>query len=190
VSFLCLLDVVCICQVECCFKKARDLVPLVCCCMLRWHGKLSKKFFGGTGVWTQDFELAKQALYHLSHTSCCFCSGCFYGDGVFWTICFGWPQISILSVSASQIATITGVSHRHLPISVYISISISISLSIYLSIDLRIIYLAVIGNEPRQTVHHLRYTPRSSLIGSHAHFVWGSLKLVILLPPPPVCLGL
>jgi hypothetical protein len=26
-------------------------------------------FFSRTGVWTQDFVLAKQVLYHLSHTS-------------------------------------------------------------------------------------------------------------------------
>jgi hypothetical protein len=26
-------------------------------------------FFGGTGVWTQGFWIAKQALYCLSHTS-------------------------------------------------------------------------------------------------------------------------
>jgi hypothetical protein len=30
-------------------------------------------------------------LYHLSHTSSPFCSS-YFGDGVLWTICLGWPQ--------------------------------------------------------------------------------------------------
>jgi hypothetical protein len=34
--------------------------------------------------------LAKQALYHLSHTSSPFCSG-YFGDGVSQTICLDWP---------------------------------------------------------------------------------------------------
>jgi hypothetical protein len=38
-------------------------------------------FFGETGVWTQGFVLAKQVVYHLSHTSGSFCSGHF-GDRV------------------------------------------------------------------------------------------------------------
>jgi hypothetical protein len=33
-----------------------------------------------TGAWTQSFTLAKQVLWHLSHTSSPFCSGHF-GDG-------------------------------------------------------------------------------------------------------------
>jgi hypothetical protein len=45
----------------------------------------------GTGVWIQGFALAKQALYHLSHTSSPFCSG-YFGDLVSWTICPGWLQ--------------------------------------------------------------------------------------------------
>jgi hypothetical protein len=32
-------------------------------------------FFGGSRVWTQNFMLARQALYHLSHPSNPFCSG-------------------------------------------------------------------------------------------------------------------
>jgi hypothetical protein len=30
--------------------------------------KIFKEFFGGTGVLTQGLELARKALYHLSHT--------------------------------------------------------------------------------------------------------------------------
>jgi hypothetical protein len=30
---------------------------------------LMNSFFGGTGVWTQDFVYARQVLYYLSHTS-------------------------------------------------------------------------------------------------------------------------
>jgi hypothetical protein len=37
--------------------------------------------FGGTGVGTQDFVLAKQVLCSLNHTSCPFFSG-YFGDGV------------------------------------------------------------------------------------------------------------
>jgi hypothetical protein len=39
-----------------------------------------------------------------------FCSA-YFGDGVLRTICLGWPQISILLISASQVARITDVSH-------------------------------------------------------------------------------
>jgi hypothetical protein len=38
-------------------------------------------FFGGTVILMQGFVLAKQALYHLCHTSSPFCSG-YFGDGV------------------------------------------------------------------------------------------------------------
>jgi hypothetical protein len=47
----------------------------------------------------------------LSHTCSPFCSG-YFGDGVSWTICLGWPQTSILPISASQVARITSVSHQ------------------------------------------------------------------------------
>jgi hypothetical protein len=39
-------------------------------------------FFCETGVWTQGFILAKQAPYHLNHTSSLFCSGCFGDRGL------------------------------------------------------------------------------------------------------------
>jgi hypothetical protein len=39
-------------------------------------------FFGGTGAWTQDFTLAKQVLYHLTHISSPFCSGYFRGGSL------------------------------------------------------------------------------------------------------------
>jgi hypothetical protein len=35
----------------------------------------------------------------------------YFGDGVLKNICPNWPQITILSISASQIARITSVSH-------------------------------------------------------------------------------
>jgi hypothetical protein len=69
-------------------------------------------FFYGTGVWTQSFMLAKQALYCLSHTSSPFCSG-YFGDGVLRTVCPGWPWTMILSISASKVVIITGVNHWH-----------------------------------------------------------------------------
>jgi hypothetical protein len=43
--------------------------------------------FGETGF-TQGFALTKQVLYHLSHTSCPFCSG-YSGDGLSQTVCPG-----------------------------------------------------------------------------------------------------
>jgi hypothetical protein len=52
---------------------------------------LSLGFFGGTGVWTQGFRVAKQVLYSLSHVSSPSCSG-YFRDGVSWTFCPGWPQ--------------------------------------------------------------------------------------------------
>jgi hypothetical protein len=54
-----------------------------------------------------------QALYCLSHTSSSFCSG-YFRDGVLQTICLGWPQTTILLISASQALRIIGVSHQRL----------------------------------------------------------------------------
>jgi hypothetical protein len=75
----------------------------------------STSFFNETGVWTQAF-------CYLIHTSrpvffffFLFFSG-YFGDGISWTSCSGWPQIKILMVSASHIAKITGMSHHHLEI--------------------------------------------------------------------------
>jgi hypothetical protein len=47
----------------------------------------------------------------LSYTSSPFCFG-YFGDRVSRTVCPVWPQTSILLISVSQIARITGVSHR------------------------------------------------------------------------------
>jgi hypothetical protein len=43
-------------------------------------GPLYFYLFIWTGIWTQGFILAKQALYHLSHAASSFCSG-YFGDG-------------------------------------------------------------------------------------------------------------
>jgi hypothetical protein len=73
-----------------------------------------KGFFGVlVGLGAQGFILAKQVLYHLSHTSSPFCSG-YFEDGVSGTICLGWPQAVILLISASQVARTISMSHRHL----------------------------------------------------------------------------
>jgi hypothetical protein len=69
-------------------------------------------FCGGTRVPTQGFilakqGLAKQALYHLSHTSSPFCPG-YFGDGVLRTTYPGWPWTVSLPISASRII---GVNH-------------------------------------------------------------------------------
>jgi hypothetical protein len=73
-------------------------------------------FFDGTRVWTQGFVLAKQALYHVSYASSPFYSG-YFGDRVLQTICPGWPQTMILTISASQIARITCMSYSLFQIS-------------------------------------------------------------------------
>jgi hypothetical protein len=41
-------------------------------------------------VFLMGFVLAKQVLYHLSHTSGAFFSG-YFGDEVLRTICLSWP---------------------------------------------------------------------------------------------------
>jgi hypothetical protein len=56
-------------------------------------------FFGGTRVWTLGFMFAKLALNHLRHIFSPFCCG-YFGDGVLWTICLGWPGTMILLISA------------------------------------------------------------------------------------------
>jgi hypothetical protein len=38
----------------------------------------------------------------------------YFGDGFSQTICPGWPGTSILPISSSQVARITGMSHQHL----------------------------------------------------------------------------
>jgi hypothetical protein len=58
---------------------------------------------------------------HLSLSSCVawddrqvpLCPGISW-DGISWITCWGWPQTSILLISASHIARITGVSPWHL----------------------------------------------------------------------------
>jgi hypothetical protein len=46
--------------------------------------------------------LAKQAFYHLSHTSSPFCSH-YFEDGVMQTVCLGWPQTAVLWISAPKL---------------------------------------------------------------------------------------
>jgi hypothetical protein len=65
-----------------------------------------------SGLWNLGFLLTKQALYCLSHTFSPFWSG-YFGDRVSRTICLRWPQTSILPISASQVARVTGVRHRY-----------------------------------------------------------------------------
>jgi hypothetical protein len=68
-------------------------------------------YFWWDWVWIQGFVLAKQALYSLNHTSSPFRSH-YFGNGVLQTICLQWSQTIILLISASQVATITGVSYQ------------------------------------------------------------------------------
>jgi hypothetical protein len=57
--------------------------------------------------------LAKQALYHLGHTSSSFCFA-YFEDGVSGPICPGWPQTKILSILVSHLARFIELSHHHL----------------------------------------------------------------------------
>jgi hypothetical protein len=52
-------------------------------------------------------------LYRLNHTSSPFHFS-YFGDGVSWAICPGWPRTSVLLISASQVARIADVSHGYL----------------------------------------------------------------------------
>jgi hypothetical protein len=75
------------------------------CCHLP-HLNFFFFFFGGTGVWTQGFT-------GLDHTSSPFLFWLFWRWNILnYFICLGWPQNVILSLSASQVARITGVSHQ------------------------------------------------------------------------------
>jgi hypothetical protein len=62
---------------------------------------------------TQGFMLVKQGLYRFSHMSSPLCSG-YFGDRVSHSVCLGWPQPTVLLISASQVTRITGVRHRSL----------------------------------------------------------------------------
>jgi hypothetical protein len=57
--------------------------------------------------------LAKEVLFCLGQGSSPFCSG-YFGDEVLPTNFPGWSRTSILEISASQVARITGVSHPYL----------------------------------------------------------------------------
>jgi hypothetical protein len=75
-------------------------------CSAQW-----KLFLGSiTGVWTQDFTLARHALHHLRHYFSPFFVGYFL-DRVSWTIYLDWSRISILLISISWVAMVTGMRH-------------------------------------------------------------------------------
>jgi hypothetical protein len=147
-----------------------------CCVLFIWNPKMSKNnwypkiidnrtlwalycctscfffLFGRTGVWTQDFVPAKQRLHCLNHTSSQFCCG-YFGDGVLWTTCLGWSGASILLISDSQVARITGVSHWS-PALLY---SLLTMLYLYISIKrfkkLSLNLLCFTGKAHRRRVH-------------------------------------
>jgi hypothetical protein len=72
-------------------------------------------FFCGTGVWTQGFVLTTQALFCLSHTTSPFCS-VYFGDGVWRTMCLGWPWTVVPLISTSQVTRIIGMRQWHLAV--------------------------------------------------------------------------
>jgi hypothetical protein len=64
--------------------------------------------------WGLNSEFPAQAYYSLNHTSSPFCSG-YFGDRVLRTSYPCWPGTSVLPISASKVARITGVNHNNLP---------------------------------------------------------------------------
>jgi hypothetical protein len=77
-----------------------------CLADIFWRGE------AGLGIWTQGFMFAKQPLYPLSHIPNPFWSGYFWR----WYLVnylSSWPWITIIPISASQVARITGVSHKY-----------------------------------------------------------------------------
>jgi hypothetical protein len=84
---------------------------------LRSTGQLVDFFvvvvFFSTGVWSQGLILARQALYHLIHSSSSFFCVGYFQDRVSRNTCPGW-QTLILLISASRVARTTGMSHWHL----------------------------------------------------------------------------
>jgi hypothetical protein len=71
-------------------------------------------FLCGTGIWTQEFMMAKQVFNCLSQTSSQICTD-YFGDWVCRTICLAWFQTSILMISACYEARIAGLNHWHPP---------------------------------------------------------------------------
>jgi hypothetical protein len=63
-------------------------------------------FLSSTGVWTQDLHL--EPLHQPFY-----CDFFFFWDRISQTICPGWLWTTVLLISASWIATITGVSQGH-----------------------------------------------------------------------------
>jgi hypothetical protein len=81
-------------------------------CFLHLFGAVHIFFF----LKRLEFELRAS---HLNHTSSPFCSG-YFGSEVSQTVCPSWSQITILPISASQVARFTGMSHWHPAITVQI----------------------------------------------------------------------
>jgi hypothetical protein len=67
----------------------------------------------GTEVWTQGFTLAKQALYAWA-TALVHFAVVILEMEFSQTVCPGWPQTTLLLISASQVARIIGRSHQYL----------------------------------------------------------------------------
>jgi hypothetical protein len=72
---------------------------------------LYKYHFCGTRVWIQGLTLAMQTLYHLSCSASKFLCWVFFREGLTF-FGLGWPWTMIHLISASWVASITGVSHR------------------------------------------------------------------------------
>jgi hypothetical protein len=66
--------------------------------------------------------LARQALYHLNHSTSPFLCWVFL-DRFSRTICLGWLWTLILLISASSVARTTGVSHQHYTLFIFFAVN-------------------------------------------------------------------
>jgi hypothetical protein len=115
--------------------RTKVLIHNNCC----FQGSLVTHFFGGAvyRIWTQGFTLARQVIYHLSHSPAVFCVEYFQigsqellAQSQLWTL--------ILLISASLIARIIGLSHQHLTVVTNIS---NYSITLWVALDIKIFNL-------------------------------------------------
>jgi hypothetical protein len=94
---------VCVCV---CVRARVCVCVCMCVCVLGVFALRSLKLFARAGLKLQS----SWSVYVCVCMYLCVYVGCFW-DKVTQTICPGWPQTSVLLISASQVARLTGMSH-------------------------------------------------------------------------------